>query len=454
MLIRTRFPAFLFLVHTAALCGWSGALAAEPQQLAVGELRGVADASADASAEQRKQAREAELEAIRRSMEVSERRQGSLREEIAALENDREKLRADLMATAQRERQLDEEVGALEVRLTQLQADEAGARQSLRQRRAVMAEVLMALQRMGRTPPPAILSRPEDALAAIRGSILAGAVLPDIRIQAEALAADLAELTQLTGRIQGDRDSLKASYAALGEERTRIDLLFAHKETQGEQTAAALAAERQKATELAAQAQSVQELIDSLKREELAEAEAARQAAQAAPATAAAEPSEAVPEVAETSRVGPAVKFADAKGRLAYPVAGEKVVSFGDPDGYGGQAQGISLAARPGSLVLAPSDGKVVYSGPFRSYGQILILDAGDNYHIVLTGMERVNVELGQSVLAGEPVAVMGATRLASLENVDHTSAQPLLYVEFRKDGNAIDSAPWWARATDGEVNG
>ena len=123
----------------------------------------------------------------------------------------------------------------------------------------------------------------------------------------------------------------------------------------------------------------------------------------------------------------------------------------------GGGAAGSnngSLAARPGSLVLAPSDGKVVYSGPFRSYGQILILDAGDNYHIVLTGMERVNVELGQSVLAGEPVAVMGATRLASLENVDHTSAQPLLYVEFRKDGNAIDSAPWWARATDGEVNG
>ena len=101
---------------------------------------------------------------------------------------------------------------------------------------------------------------------------------------------------------------------------------------------------------------------------------------------------------------------------------------------------------------------KVVQAQPRGNGGGIqggfVILDVGDNYHIVMTGMERVNVELGQSVLAGEPVAVMGVTRLASIADVEHTSAQPLLYVEFRKDGNAIDSAPWWAPATDGEVNG
>jgi septal ring factor EnvC (AmiA/AmiB activator) len=68
--------------------------------------------------------------------------------------------------------------------------------------------------------------------------------------------------------------------------------------------------------------------------------------------------------------------------------------------------------------------------------------------------MERIDVAPKQFVLAGEPIAAMGATRLASLEDIDHTSAQPILYVEFRKDGGAIDSAPWWAQSTDGEVNG
>ncbi len=114
----------------------------------------------------------------------------------------------------------------------------------------------------------------------------------------------------------------------------------------------------------------------------------------------------------------------------------------------------VSLMTRPGTPVLAPADGWVVYAGPFRTYGQVLILNAGDGYHIVLAGMERIDAAVGQFVLAGEPVATMGATRLASIENVDHTSAQPILYVEFRKDGTAIDSAPWWAPAKDGEVNG
>jgi len=453
MLIRTRVSAlpFVFLLSFAGLS--SGAAATEVSE-PITELRGNADAENSPTAEQRKQAREAELQSIQRSIEVSARRQESLREEITAIENDRERLRADLIAAARRERQLDEEIRRVEARLAQLEASEDRGRAALRKRRAVMAEVLMALQRMGRTPPPAILSRPEDALAAIRGSILAGAVLPDIRIQAEGLAADLAELTQLTARIRADRDSLKVSYTALGEERTRINLLVATKQTQGEQTQAALASEQTKAEELAGAQRNVEELIAALASEAQAEREGANRNEAPAHVPDPANREEAERRLADTSRMSAAVRFGDAKGLLTYPVAGDKVLGFGDPDEFGGKSQGVSLAARPGSLVLAPADGKVVYSGPFRSYGQILILDAGDNYHIVMTGMEQVNVQLAQFVLAGEPVAVMGATKLASIGNVDHTSAQPILYVEFRKDGNVIDSAPWWAQATDGEVNG
>ena len=82
---------------------------------------------------------------------------------------------------------------------------------------------------------------------------------------------------------------------------------------------------------------------------------------------------------------------------------------------WAAQTQGLSLATRPGASVLAPADGWVVYAGPFRSYGQVLILNAGDGYHIVLAGMERIDAALGQFVLGGEPVAVMGETRLASI---------------------------------------
>jgi septal ring factor EnvC (AmiA/AmiB activator) len=87
----------------------------------------------------------------------------------------------------------------------------------------------------------------------------------------------------------------------------------------------------------------------------------------------------------------------------------------------------------------------VVYAGEFRSYGQLLIINAGGGYHVLLAGMSRIDVSLGQFVLAGEPIAVMGSG--APSQNDD--SSRPVLYVEFRKDGTPIDPDPWWAEASE-----
>ncbi|HWT31713.1 MAG TPA: peptidoglycan DD-metalloendopeptidase family protein, partial [Propylenella sp.] len=418
--IRARARCLAVAALLPLALGLTQAVATEAEDLAAGELRG------SSGAEERKSARQAELEAIRRSIEVSERRQNALREEIAELESDRAKLSADLIATAQRLRRSEDEIRRIEARLDELHANEDVIRASLRERRGTMAEVIMALQRMGRTPPPALLSRPEDALATIRGSILAGAVLPDIRREAEALAADLAELTQVSAQIQSERDALRSQYAALGEERARIDLLVATKQAQRDQTASALSAEQARAAELANEAETTQALIEKLENESAAAARAKAEAEQVARVTAPATQTEAARRLADTSRIAPAVRFADARGLLAWPVSGEKVLGFGDPDGLGGTTQGLSVATEPGTPVVAPADGWVVYAGPFRSYGQVLILNAGDGYHIVMAGMERIDAALGQFVLAGEPVATMGATRLASIGDFDHTSAQPI----------------------------
>ena len=108
----------------------------------------------------------------------------------------------------------------------------------------------------------------------------------------------------------------------------------------------------------------------------------------------------------------------------------------------------------PGGLVSSPTDGWVVYAGPFRSYGQLLIINAGDGYHVLLAGMGRTDVQLGQFVLAGEPVAVMAEQKVASIGAVDVGAAQPVLYIEFRKDGTSIDPAPWWAASNAEKVGG
>src|SRR5208282_1523597 len=144
-----------------------------------------------------------------------------------------------------------------------------------------------------------------------------------------------------------------------------------------------------------------------------------------------------------------AMAFAATRGHLHWPVSGVKVREFGGPDGLGGTQKGLSIASRGGADITAPCDGWVVYAGPFRSYGQLLILNAGGGYHVLLAGMERISVDLGQFVLTGEPVAVMGGG-LPESAAVVTKSMQPVLYVEFRKDGTPIDPSPWWA-TTEGE---
>ena len=157
--------------------------------------------------------------------------------------------------------------------------------------------------------------------------------------------------------------------------------------------------------------------------------------------------------LSDPGRITPAIPFAQAKGRLPLPVTGTRGREYGAPAEVGGSEKGLSITTRPGAQVTTPCDGWVVYAGLFRSYGRLLIINAGGGYHVVLAGMDRISVNVGQFVLTGEPVASMGngsqvATNLAS------NSDQPVLYVEFRKDGTPIDPSPWWAASKSEKVRG
>jgi septal ring factor EnvC (AmiA/AmiB activator) len=213
-------------------------------------------------------------------------------------------------------------------------------------------------------------------------------------------------------------------------------------------------AENARAVALARQVDSLQGLVAKMEQESKAAAKAAQTASlQGTPADLAnGKPN--VEGLKNAGRLAPAIAFASAKGLLAMPVNGIRLRNYGAADGVGGIEKGISLAARAGAQVTTPCDGWVVYSGPFRSYGQLLILNAGGGYHILIAGMERISVNIGQFVLAGEPIAVMGASsRVASVlaaATPTANASQPVLYIEFRKDGTPIDPGPWWA-ANEGE---
>ncbi|TIW01137.1 MAG: hypothetical protein E5V77_08915, partial [Mesorhizobium sp.] len=156
--------------------------------------------------------------------------------------------------------------------------------------------------------------------------------------------------------------------------------------------------------------------------------------------------------VPEANRLTGSAPFSALQGQIALPVIGKIKRRFGTDDGNGAAMQGDMVATQSGAIVTAPADGNVLYAGPFRSYGQLLILNAGDGYHVVLAGMSRISVATGQSVLAGEPIGAMGEARVASTSASRNENSASELYVEFRKDGKPVDPAPWWADRFSGRT--
>jgi septal ring factor EnvC (AmiA/AmiB activator) len=285
--------------------------------------------------------------------------------------------------------------------------------------------------------------------------MLLGAVLPELRGEADALAGDLAELVRLKGLIAADSEALRRDLAALAGERERLAALIAARQARGTEAERLAAGEQARAAELAAQARTLKDLIDRME-SEIASAKRAAEAAQRAAEAQARETRERFAAAAfrDPARLAPKIPFAEARGLLPRPVSGEVKRAFGDPDGYGGSTRGVAFATRTNAVVASPADGWVAFAGPFRSYGRLLIINAGGGYYVVLAGMDRISVEVGQFVLAGEPVATMGGTATLSAAAGAIETTDPVLYVEFRKDGGSIDPEPWWLKSQGEKVRG
>lgn len=405
--------------------------------------------------------RRLELRGMEITLDVSLEQRRKIQLEIASIRADRAKLAAALLDATKNANETESKISEIEARLDTLTGSEGAIKRSLESRRAAIAEVLASLQRMGRNQPPALLASPEDMLLAIRTSMLLGSVLPQMRGETEALASDLSDLMQLRQSVAAEREALASSVAKLRAERERLAALIDVRQAALSAAEQALDAERLPAADLAKQAASLKDLIARMETEIAAArgaAEAARKADEAHRRAAEAAPPAGtktnLSPFKDPARLAPAVSFIETKGLLPFPVNGTLLRGFGNQDRFGAAEKGISIATRSGAIVSSPCDGWVSFAGAYRSYGQLLIINAGQGYYIILAGMDRINVNVGQFVLAGEPVAVMGDGSVKTAAAIAIGAVEPILYVEFRKDGTAIDPNPWWAKPALQKVRG
>jgi murein hydrolase activator len=421
----------------------------------------LAHAQEDLSREEAKK----RLNETEQQLQSSRAKEQGLTQDIATLAEERAKLNSELIEAGNRVQASEAKLSETEAKLAQLTDQVNVIKSSITERKETIYKMLLAMQRMGRTPPPALVTRRDDALAVVRSAMLLADVFPELKYQADNLSHELEGLVSLEGNIREQRDAEKDERDRLASEQRGLDALLEEKKAKLAQGEAELAQVKQSAAEQAQAVTDLNELIEHLDAQ-IAKVEVAQYDAEVAAERAfrqreqdkalATPADESVVEIkpesskiafASPDRLKPAMPFEAAKGTLRLPAKGREIKRYGDAESAGGTARGISLQTRPEARITAPSDGWVVYAGEFRSYGQLLIINAGGGYHVLLAGMSRIDVSLGQFVLAGEPIAVMGNSGAPSQSGDDNS--RPVLYVEFRKDGRPIDPDPWWAEASE-----
>jgi murein hydrolase activator len=377
-----------------------------------------------------------QLSTVEQQLQSSRTEQDRIAAEISAAEDEQEQISGKLVEISQRIQSQEVAITASEDQIVEMNKEEVVILSDLAAKQDVLSELLAGLQRLEQNPPPALVVEPHDVLAALRGAMMFGTIVPELRAEAEALTAKLARLDDLRTTTRQRKEALATEIARLKASKADLKELIGKKRQLVSDANSQLDGERKRAADLAGKAQSLKQLLASLAEDKKRQdAEQARQAAA----------EELHKKRLQDSLEQPRLVFADAKGKLPYPAQGRILKHFGDDDGLGGTLRGLVIATREQAQVTAPADGRVEFAGPFRSYGQVLILNTGGGYHLLLAGLDQVSAQTGEFLRAGEPVGQMGngPSSVTLLGDVIQDK-RPVLYIEFRNSTEAIDSAPWW----------
>jgi septal ring factor EnvC (AmiA/AmiB activator) len=364
----------------------------------------------------------------------------------AALSMEIQGLRRQSISAAEAMQRHESALTMLEAQLKLFAAEEKTKAAELRREEAKRAGLLMALVRLARNPPEALALATPDPVIAERAALLLGATVPPLDRAARKLSTDLKQFASLRAAIARAEAHHRAEQDLLNSQQTKLADLIAHKSALEQQAQTGTPPSDDRLVALAAEAANLKDLIEKLDAESGPPAATAvvatiRPPAAAAPATGATAPQTvAAPATVSPNPIKPPQRRFGlyATGRYLIPASGLLVRGYDKPNEMGIASKGLTYETRAGARVIAPFDGRVLFSGPFKGYGEILIIEHSDGYHSLVAGLAKLDVTVGQWLVAGEPVGIMP-------EGED----KPRLYLELRRDGQPINPLPWLATSNE-----
>ncbi|HNQ92376.1 MAG TPA: peptidoglycan DD-metalloendopeptidase family protein [Alphaproteobacteria bacterium] len=364
------------------------------------------------------------LSSINKQMEAQKSEQEDLEKQAKSLEKGMKGLKKDLISIAGKVQDYETSMRELEERLSQLRKNKSDLTNSLSKQKKSIADLVLALERIRRLPPETLVARPDAPLETAQAATVLSSILPELDSRAKRLKLDLDELQKIEGELTDKQASLKETTEKLKTDQVKLDKLMDEREKSLKDTKKQVAKREESIAQLSKSAKDLSDLIAKVD-------EKNRILAQRA--------DESRTQNARSSRpTSPQIEQAmqaalPSLGNSRLPVSGIIKTRFGQTDDIGAKSQGLTIEARPGTVVVAPLGGIVRYAGPFKKYGSIILLEHKNKFHSLVAGLGKIDTFVGQSVDAGEPLG-----RLP-----DYTGR---LYYELRYRGAPVNPAQKFAK--------
>lgn len=384
-----------------------------------------------------------ELQQTKHQIESSKAENAKISGHIEKMEREMNALGDEITEVAGRLQDYEAELMTLERRLGELEQQRAQRRKELEEHKKYIGAMLSTLVRLGRIPKESALLMPVNFMDKIRATRALGMTTQGLRVEMDTLKVQLAELKRLEDDISNRRGEIATRSGDLRKRQGELRKVISKRKRMMKSLYSENRKQQEAIGALITRSQDLQDLVSTLEnaRQEQLDGQFARigvpMPKPAPPGSGQVRHAQKEGEkirVSAPATVAALPSIREAKGRLRMPTGGKVIGAYGQRRGVNDTLKGVEIATRPGAQVIAPYDGEVLFTGPFREYGNMVILRHSDNYHTLLAGLENLDCVTGQRVRTGEPVGQMGETIEARR-----------LYLELRHAGKPTDPKPWIA---------
>lgn len=334
-----------------------------------------------------------------------------MRKKLGTLEENLSDTRSALVELAASMQSNEKTLSALEERINKLQTNKAELAEVLQNDQSAMSKLLLALERIRRVPPQALIARPEAPLKAAQSAMLLGEIIPALNEKANKLKENIARQNAIAEELEQKRAEALERKQNLEAEEIKLSQLAKERENIYKATQKDYKVKEIEAQQISNRSRNVGELVSKL------EDNKRRQQTR-----------DAVKQAVLSS---PPVSMPPA-GAARMPISGIIKVRYNDLDKFGAKSEGIRIEGRSSGLVIAPMAGIIRFAGPFKNYDNMVIIEHENGYHSLVAGLEKVDTLVGQKITAGEPIGKLKSTSGAE---------KPTLYYELRYKGGTVDPA-------------